>query len=1024
MNEKLVLEISERKRAEEQIKGAEEFLNMLVDNLPIPVFAKSAKDGQFILWNKASETLFGVTKEQVIGKTDYDFFPKEQADFFWEKDSESFASGAIVDIPEEPILSKSFGTRILHTSKVPVYDKAGQPSYLLGISQDITQRKQAEEALQTSEERYRTLVENVGVGISLIDSEHNIIVSNPVVGKWFDKPVSEFRGKKCFQEFEKRETVCEHCPGERAMATGHPAEAEREGVRDDGTGVVVRIRAFPMFGQDGVATGFTEVIEDITERREAERALRESEQRFRAVFESNHVVMLILDPETGRIEDASPGACAFYGYDRAELKQKHLSEINMLSLEQLNQRMQEAKSQQRKYFDFQHRLASGEVRGVEVCTGPISIDGRTLLFSVINDVTERKRAEQALKESEEQYRAVFDNAGIGINVVDREMRLAQANPALLKMLGYTEQELRQLVLTDIIHPDDRASACQDFDALMRELDGPYRVERRYVKKDRSFIWADLSVSPIRDGGGKPREAVGVIADITERKRTEEALRESEQRYRNLFDESRDGVYLCARDGVLDEANQAFFDLFGLTREEARHWNVAKAYRDPADRTRFRETIERNGSVVDYEVKLKKKDGTGIDCQITSTLRLDENGTILGYQGIIRDITDRKRLEQQLLQAQKMEAIGTLAGGIAHDFNNLLTVILGYSELIISDKNERDRDYEDLKKVIHAGRSAGDMVQQILAFGRKTETKFWPINLNKQVPQLRKMLSRLLPRTIEVQIDLAPDLPTVNADPAQIDQILMNLAVNARDAMPDGGSLTIETRAVVLDNEYCSTHIEASKGLHALLTVRDTGTGIDGASSDRIFEPFYTTKKPGQGTGLGLAMVYGIVKGHGGHIAVDSEAGAGTAFKIYLPAHQIEAEPDVPTSVEFSALGRGTILLADDEVLVRSLGERILEKTGYRVLAASNGREALEIYKQKKDEISLVILDLIMPVMDGKQCLDEILKVNSQARVLIASGYSPDGATKDILASGARGFVNKPYDIRQLVQSVREALDSH
>jgi PAS domain S-box-containing protein len=897
VNGKLDLEISERNRAEEQIKRVKEALNTVVDNLPIAVFAKSAQDGQFILWNKASESLFGFTKEQVIGKTDYDFFPREQADFFWEKDRETFASGEVVDVPEEPIQTKSLGTRILHTRKVPVYDREREPSYLLAISQDITERKQYEQALQTSEERYRTLVENIGVGISLMDSEHNVIVTNSIVGQWFNKPASEFSGKKCFQEFEKREAVCEHCPGERAMATGQPAEAETEGVRDDGTRIVVRIRAFPMLGHDGVATGFTEVIEDITERREAEEALRESEQRFRAVFENNHLVMLIVDPEAGRIVDASPGACAFYGYDREELKRKELSEINMLSPEQVHQRMQEAKFQQRRYFDFQHRLSSGEVRDVEVCTGPISIGGRTLLFSVITDVTDRKRAEQA-------------------------------------------------------------------------------------------------------------------------------LRESEQRYRALFDESRDGVWLNARDGTLIDANEAFLDLLGLTREEVGHWNVIKAYRDPADRVRFQNTIERNGSVGDYDLKLKKKDGTEIDCQLTATLRLDEEGKVVGYQGIIRDMTERKKLEQQLLQSQKMEAIGTLAGGIAHDFNNLLTVILGYSELIVSEKNEGDRDYEDLKKVIHAGRSAADMVQQILAFSRKTETKFWPINLNKQIPQLRKMLSRLIPRTTEVQIDLDPDLPTVNADPAQIDQVLMNLAVNARDAMPNGGRLRIETKAVVLDEDYCSTHIEASKGPHALLTVSDTGTGIDRATSDRIFEPFYTTKKPGQGTGLGLAMVYGIVKSHGGHITVHSELGAGTAFRIYIPAHQVAAELDVATSGEFAALGIGTILLADDEELVRSLGERILSRTGYRILTACNGREALEIYKQKRDEITLVILDLIMPVMDGKQCLDEILKVNPQAKVLIASGYSPDGATKEILEGRAKGLVNKPYNIKQMVQSVREALDSH
>ena len=315
-----------------------------------------------------------------------------------------------------------------------------------------------------------------------------------------------------------------------------------------------------------------------------------------------------------------------------------------------------------------------------------------------------------------------------------------------------------------------------------------------------------------------------------------------------------------------------------------------------------------------------------------------------------------------------------------------------------------------------------MVQQILAFSRKTETKPRPINLNKQVEQLKKMLSRLIPKTIEVEISLDSGLPTVNADPAQIEQVLMNLAVNARDAMPNGGRLLIETQTVLLDEKYCRLHLEASQGRHALLVVTDTGVGIDRTTMDRIFEPFYTTKKPGQGTGLGLAMVYGIVKSHGGHITCESELGRGTTFKIYLPAHQAEGEADVTISGEFSALGTGTILLVDDEEFVRSLGQRILEKAGYTVITATNGQEAVEIYKEKGNQISLVILDLIMPVMDGNQCLEEILRLDPRARVLIASGYSPDGTIRETLEGGAKGFVGKPYNLKQLLKTVRDALN--
>jgi PAS domain S-box-containing protein len=640
------------------------------------------------------------------------------------------------------------------------------------VVNDVTERKRAEAATSRSEDLYRTLVENIDLGISLVDSDYNIVMCNPKLSKLLDKPLSEHKGEKCYHVFEARQTVCPHCPATTAMATGEPAEVEIQEAKDDGTPVHVRVRAFPMFGSDRVATGFTEVVEDITERKQMEIALLESEKRLRLII---------------------------------------------------------------------------------------------------------------------------DSAPIGIRIVQNG-KYVYVNPMFVQMFGYgTSGEIVGLPLETFYAPESKEMV------LEKGLDRPVGTDK----------------------------------------------------------------------------------------------------------------------ISHYEAMAVTKAGRHIDVAVWSNqTELFGKPTSLAF---VMDVTESKSLRSQLLQAQKMEAIGTLAGGIAHDFNNLLTIILGYSELIISEKQPKDLGYEDLKKVIHAARSAADMIQQILAFSRKTDTKPRPVDLNNHVEQLRKMLSRLIPKTMEVKIDLDPDLPRVNADPAQIEQVLMNLAVNAKDAMPNGGRLTIGTKAIVLDDEYCACHIDARHGLHALLTISDTGVGIDKDSLDRIFEPFYTTKKPGEGTGLGLAMVYGIVKGHGGHITIYSEPGAGTTFNIHLPAHQVDTEPDLSTSAEFAAFGSGTILLADDEDLVRSLGQRILEKAGYRVLTACNGRQALEIYKQKRNEIALVVLDLIMPVMDGKQCLAEILDVNPGAKVLIASGYSPDGGTRDMLERGATGFVTKPYDVKHLIQAVREAL---
>jgi nitrogen-specific signal transduction histidine kinase/CheY-like chemotaxis protein len=387
-----------------------------------------------------------------------------------------------------------------------------------------------------------------------------------------------------------------------------------------------------------------------------------------------------------------------------------------------------------------------------------------------------------------------------------------------------------------------------------------------------------------------------------------------------------------------------------------------------------------------------------------------------------DVSESKKLRSQLLQAQKMEAVGALAGGIAHDFNNLLTVVLGYSELIISEKDEKDPDYEDLSKIIYSARTATDLVRRILAFSRKTEARLGPVDLNNQVELLQKMLSRIISKNIKIDLNLDPDLPTIYVDGSQIDQVLMNLSLNARDAMAEGGTLTIETGTVLLNESYCQSHIEAQQGLHVLLTVRDTGVGIDEDSLERIFEPFFSTKKPGEGTGLGLAMVYGIVKRHGGHIICDSKPGFGSLFSIYLPVvHQVVSDAETQESEEFSALVSGTILWVDDEELVRLLGKRILEKEGYTVITAENGLDAIDIFREQKDEISVVVLDLIMPVMDGKKCLHEILQIDGKAKVLIGTGFSPDAVTKETLEAGATGFVQKPYDFKKLLQVLQDVL---
>ena len=419
----------------------------------------------------------------------------------------------------------------------------------------------------------------------------------------------------------------------------------------------------------------------------------------------------------------------------------------------------------------------------------------------------------------------------------------------------------------------------------------------------------------------------------------------------------------------------------------------------------------------------RKDGSRRDVSVSISLIKDADGQPRGFRGIIRDITERKRLQEQLYQASKMEALGTLAGGIAHDFNNLLQIVQGYTDLLLLRKNKEDPDYDKIRAMRGAAQRGRDLIQQILAFSRKVETKPRPVDLNNELRQTERLLRRTIEKMISIEMDLADNLWPISADPIHIEQILLNLAVNAKHAMPQGGRLMIETKNIKLDEEYCRIHLKTRPGRYVLLMVSDTGHGMNKEVLERIFEPFFTTKETGEGTGLGLAMVFGLVKSHDGHISCYSEPGVGTTFKIYFPAIDTEWERSAETTQEMPAFGSETLLIVDDEESIRELTKEILSEVGYNVFTAASGREAIDVYSKGEEAISLVILDLIMPEMDGKACLEELLKINPDVKILLASGYSANGPARQAVASGAKGLINKPYDIRQLLQMVREVLDA-
>jgi PAS domain S-box-containing protein len=521
-----------------------------------------------------------------------------------------------------------------------------------------------------------------------------------------------------------------------------------------------------------------------------------------------------------------------------------------------------------------------------------------------------------------------------------------------------------------------------------------------------------------------RQKEALQREIEHRRLSEEALRDSEARFRRIFNHAPMMMQAVDRDGIIRHVNLKWLQDLGYAREEVTGISIESIMSEQSRKslTSFLEDLWQNRETQEVHCQYLKKDGTALEVLLDSGITDDPVWGIVGLS-TLRDVTQQMVLERQLREAQKMEAVGTLAGGIAHDFNNLLQIVLGFSDLLLMGKNRQSREYEGLRSIRDAARRGSDLVNQILAFSRKVETDPRPIDLNDVIEKVERLLRRTIPKMIHVEVQLDQGLKKVLADPGQIEQILINLAINAKDAMPEGGRISIGTNSVTLDDHYCKICPEVQRGDYVRLVVSDTGHGMTKEVLDRIFEPFFTTKPLGQGTGLGLAMVFGLVKIQGGHITCQSESGKGTTFEIYLPAMEMEMGPDLSMSGEIPALGTETILLVDDEELIRNWGAEVLSNAGYTVITAGDGREALDLYRMKRDSISLIILDLVMPRLGGKQCLEEFVSIDKTAKVLVASGFSIDELTRTFLLERVKGIVKKPFEVTALLKAVRSALDN-
>ena len=630
---------------------------------------------------------------------------------------------------------------------------------------------------------------------------------------------------------------------------------------------------------------------------------------------------------------------------------------------------------------------------------------------------ERQRGEEGMR----RLVTVVLDSNDAVTVQDLEGNITAWNRGAERMYGWSEGEALDMNIRDIAPEEQREEAHLFFVDAIRRGELVESFETKRVTKDGRVLDVWLTVTKLVDDAGKTEGIATTERDITERKRAEEALRESERKYRTLVENLPQKVFLKDTNSVYLSCNENYARDLGITPEEIAGKTdydfypkeLAEKYR--ADDKRLVES----GEVVDVEEPYIQ-DGEHVWVRTVKTPVKDEQGNIVAVLGIFRDVTEHRRLEQQVRQSQRMEAVGNLAGGIAHDFNNLLTGIGGMSELAMSDLPADSPIRENLAQVIGLTQRGATLTRQLLAFARRQVLEPHNISLNELVEQMSVLLRRVIPESIELSVELEPALSTVRADPSQMEQIILNLCLNARDAMLDGGRLLIETANVELDEEYCKRHLWMTPGPFMMLAVSDTGEGMAPAVVERVFEPFFTTKA--EGTGMGLAMVYGILKQHGGSILAYSEPGEGSTFKVYLPA--VEAAPE---HIERAIMGEvrpgtETILVVEDDQAVRGFVRMGLRRSGYRVIEATDGDEALEVFDQHRDEVDLVLVDTILPKRSGYEVAKVLRQRAPGLKVLLTSGYSANAIPAHLVTEARLDFIAKPFGLKELTTKIRQTLE--
>jgi PAS domain S-box-containing protein len=904
---------------------------------------------------------------------------------------------------------------------------------LTGREQIEREQRVISKALADSEKRYREFFEEDLSGNFISTPQGKILACNPSFAAMFGYDsvfdVMNSDGLSLYESQRAFESLVDLLREHR-----HLRNYQMNMRRKDENRIYVVASITGEFDEQNDLVQIQGFVLDETDRVMVEQTLRNSVEQFRQVFEEGPVGMMLVKLD-GEILKVNNAFCSMVGYLEAELHRisfdgvthpedvgKDIERIQLLAKGEISNYKTEKRFLTRKGDVMWGLLTVSVVRDA---------DGTPLyVVRIIEDITARKRGEEELEQSLSVLRATLESSTDGILVVDQNRRIVNYNRKFVEMWKIPqrimlEREENSTLAFMLEQVEDR----RDFQETLETTYDQPEVESFDILglKDGRIVERYSKPQKI---GGKTVGRVWSFRDVTQRLRTEEERRASEEKYRSLFEESKDVVFISTPDGKFLDINPAGVGLFGYSsKEELLKVDIGHdLYVDSEARMKAGQLLAEQGFLKDHLTQAKTKDGKGLIVLETTTAVRDLSGNVVAFRGILRDVTEQYRLEEQLRQVQRMESVGTLAGGIAHDFNNILSIAVGY----LARLEKRGADPATLAHTIDSIRKAlsrgTGLVQQLLTFARKTSGVPEAVQVNEIVGEFSTLLTETFPSSIRFRVKLGEKVPLLLADPGQLQQAMMNLCINSRDAMIDnqqsgkvGGTLTIETGLVPGDNLQ-GRFPAAAEEQYVLVRVEDTGTGMDEATKGRIFEPFFTTKALGKGTGLGLSVVYGIVEGHHGFIDVDSVVGKGTSISMYFPVLPVE-EISSPAKIHAEPKrGSGEmVLLVEDEEMLLDLLQALLEENGYRVLTAKDGMEAVDVYKSHAEEISIVLSDMGLPKLGGWEAFRRMREMNPNIRCILASGYFDPDLRLDMIKEGAIDFVQKPYIPNVILARISEAI---